>query len=313
FKANTLRDAFNELNVSLPQEKIMEAESALESESGNILGDWEYSQLTKQRLIDLYRQLDPASHFENFVFPGEDLAEFVRARSKIVGPIKRILEQLRTLKTTNDEIDAQESGYVDIPTAIQVVASESSRNDVFIREEIEKKSEAWAILIDTSKSLETSVGEVKEVAICLSEVANDLIPNSNSWACYAFNENLCILKDFGEIYRSSTKGRIGGLANGLKTYLPDAIRMAAQRLSKTGEDVKVMVVASDGFPLGYEGIDQELMRTVDYVNKSGILMIGLGIGSSEIKNAFRSNCVVNGPYDLMKNFVRTYQEISSSF
>lgn len=313
FKANTLRDAFNELNVSLPQEKIMEAESALEGESGNILGDWEYSQLTKQRLIDLYRQLDPTSHFENFVFPGEDLAEFMRARAKIVGPIKRILEQLRTLKTTNDEVDAQESGYVDIPTAIQVVASESSRNDVFIREEIEKKSEAWAILIDTSKSLENSVGEVKEVAICLSEVANDLIPNSNSWACYAFNENLYILKDFGEIYRSSTKGRIGGLANGLKTYLPDAIRMAAQRLSKTGEDVKVMVVASDGFPLGYEGIDQELMKTVDYVNKSGILMIGLGIGSSEIKNAFRSNCVVNGPYDLMKNFVRTYQEISSSF
>ena len=313
FKANTLRDAFNELKVSLPEDKIGENEHALEAEATNILGDWEYSQLTKQRLIDLYRQLDPSSHFENFIFPGEDLAEFMRTRSKLVGPIKRILEQLRMLKSTNDEIAAQESGYVDIPAAIQVVASESSRNDVFIRDEIDKKSEAWAILLDSSKSLENSAGEVKEVAVCLTEVANDLIPNSSSWACYAFNENLYILKDFNEFYRSSSKGRIGGLTSGIKTYLPDAIRLAAQRLSKTGEDVKVMLVASDGFPLGYEGIDEELVRAIEQVSKSGILMIGLGIGSSAIKNYFRSNCDVNGPYDLMKHFVKTYYEISSSF
>ncbi len=313
FKANSLRDAFNELSVSLPQDKIRENEHALESEAGNILGDWEYSQLTKQRLIDLYRRLDPGSHFENFIFPSEDLAEFMRTRSNLVGPIKRILEQLRTLKTTNDEIAAQESGYVDIPAAIQVVASESSRNDVFIRDELEKKSEAWAILIDSSKSLENSAGEVKEVAVCLAEIANDLISNSSSWACYAFNENLYVLKDFTEFYRSSSKGRIGGLTSGLKTYLPDAIRLAARRLSKTGEDVKVMLVASDGFPLGYEGIDEELVKAIEEVSKSGILMIGLGIGSSTIKNYFRSNCVANGPYDLMKHFVKTYYEISSSF
>ncbi|MGI0079001.1 MAG: VWA domain-containing protein [Nitrososphaerales archaeon] len=313
FKANCLRDAFNELNVNLPEEKIRENEHTLEQEASNILGDWEYSLLTKQRLIDLYRQLDPASHFENFIFPSEDLAEFMRTRLRLVGPIKRILEQLRTLKTTNDEVAAQESGYVDIPAAIQVIASESSRNDVFIRDEISKKSEAWAILIDSSKSLENSAGEVREVAVCLTEVANDMISNSSSWACYAFNENLYILKDFTEFYRNSSKGRIGGLTSGLKTYLPDAIRLAAHRLSKTAEDVKVMLVASDGFPLGYEGIDEELAKAIEEVSKSGILMIGLGIGSSTIKKYFRSNCVVNGPYDLMKHFVKTYYELSSSF
>ena len=66
--------------------------------------------------------------------------------------------------------------------------------------------------------------------MCLAEVAKDLIPNHNSWACYAFNENLYIVKDFTEIYGMRTKSRIGGLGSGLKTYLPDALRLAANRL-----------------------------------------------------------------------------------
>ncbi len=312
-KANVLRDAFNELNVSLPQVKITEMERSLEGEAGNILGDWEYTLLTKRRLVELYKQADSTLHFENYVFPSEDYAEFVRTRSKFIGPIKRILEQLRMLKTTNDEVSGQESGYVDIPEAIQVVASESNRNDVFVRDEISKKSEAWAILIDSSKSLENSAADVKDIAVCLSEVANEMIPNSSSWGCYAFNENLYVLKDFSEFYRNSSKGRIGGLSTGLKTYLPDAIRIAAHRLSATGEEIKVMLVASDGFPLGYESIDEELVKSIELVSKAGIQLVGLGIGSSAIQEYFRSNCIANTPYDLMKHFVKTYYELASSF
>jgi hypothetical protein len=311
-KASVLRDAFNELNVNLSQEKISETEKSLEGEAGNILGDWEYSLLTKRRLVELYKQ-DRNLRFENYIFPSEDYAEFVRTRSKFVGPIKRILEQLRVLKTTNDEVNSQESGYVDMPEAIQVVASKSSRNDVFVRDEISKKSEAWAILIDSSKSLENAAADVKDIAVCLSEVANDMIPNSSSWGCYAFNENMYILKDFSEFYRNSCKGRIGGLSTGLKTYLPDAIRLAGHRLSATGEEIKVMLVASDGFPLGYENIDEELVKSIEFVSKAGIQLVGIGIGSSAIQKYFRSNCVANSPYDLMKHFVKTYYEIASSF
>ena len=74
-----------------------------------------------------------------------------------------------------------------------------------------------------------------------------------------------------------------------------------------------MLVISDGFPLGYDGIDDELIETIDKINKSGIQLIGMGIGSSSMKQYFRTNFPVTSAFDLMKNFVKTYIELSSSF
>jgi len=309
-EGDSLALAFQELSSEAPREA---EDRATEIESQTILTDWEYSLSVRQRLVEMYTELDPTSHFERIAFPGEDYAEFVRTRSKFIGPIRRVLDHLRMVRSSIDEVQGMESGYVDVPTAIQVVASGSARNDVFIREEFEKKSESWAILVDSSKSLESVNAQVKEILVCLAEVARDLIPNPAAWACYAFNENLYIVKDFSELYSNSVKGRIGSLSSGLKTYLPDALRIAANRLSRTTEDVKVLLVASDGFPLGYEAIDEELIRAIEQITKSGIQLIGLGVGSSSIRQYFRSNCVVNHPYDLMKHFVKAYMELSGSF
>jgi hypothetical protein len=312
-KVAAMRDSFSELSISLPGNKIRENDAILQNEGNGILGDWEYQLMHKQRLIDLYKTLDSKTHFEEFAFPNEDYAEFVRTRTGLIGPIRRILDQLRTLHHVSDEVSAKESGYIDIPIAIQVIASKTDRNDVFVQDEIVKKSEAWAILIDSSKSLETLKGQVRDISVCLAEVARDLIPNQNSWAMYSFNERMFIVKDFNEIYGNQTKGRIGGLANGIKTLLPDAIRIASKRLDRTNEALKVLLVASDGFPLGYEGIDRDLVESIQKARTMGIELIGLGVGSSLISKYFRSNCVIEGPYDLMNHFVKSYVELSSTF
>ena len=230
----------------------------------------------------------------------------------MIGPIRLILDQLRNVKSALDDNVAR-SGNLDLSKAIQVIATRSNDTDVFQREENETKSEAWAILIDSSKSLETFARDVQEIVVCLAEVAKDLIPSHNSWACYSFNENLYIVKDFSEIYGMRTKSRIGGLDSGLKTYLPDALRLAANRIKNATEEIKVLLVASDGFPLGYEGIDEELVETIEQINKSGIQLIGMGVGSSSIKKYFRSNCQISSPFDLMKQFVKIYIELSTSF
>ena len=83
-----------------------------------------------------------------------------------------------------------------------------------------------------------------------------------------------------------TKSRIGGLGSGLKTYLPDALRLAANRLKTAQEEIKVLLVASDGFPLGYEGIDEDLVQAIQQINKSGIQLIGMGIGVPRSRNTF---------------------------
>ncbi len=311
-KTTAMQDALAELSITAPGNKIRAEESTLQAEGNATLGDWEYSMIQKQRLIDLYKALDPKTHFEEFAFPVEDYAEFVRTRSRLIGPIRRVLDQLRIVRNVADDIDMKESGYVDVPIAIQVIASKSDRRDVFIQEETEKKSEAWGILIDSSKSLETLKGQVRDIAVCLSEVARDLIPDQSSWAVYSFNERMYIIKDFSEIYGSQAKSRIGGLGNGVKTYLPDAVRIASKRLAKSHEQLKVLLVASDGFPLGYEGIDKDLVQAIETANHAGIELIGLGVGSSLISKYFRSNCLIEGPFDLMNHFVKTYVELSSS-
>ena len=310
---SVLKEASAEFSLRLSREEIVESERLTDAESQNVITSWEYSLSTMKKLAELHKSLDPKTHFEGFLFPNEDYTEFARSRSKLMGPIRLVLDRLKMVRFTADETQGKESGYVDVPIAIQVVASQSERNDVFIQEENELRSEAWAIVIDSSKSLETFQSEVRDIAVCLTEVAKDLIPNPASWACYSFNENLFIIKDFTEIYGNAVKGRVGGLSSGLKTYLPDALRIAASRLKTAAEDVKVMLIISDGFPLGYEGIDAELIDTVDHIRKSGIQLIGMGIGSSAMKKYFRTTFSVSSPFDLMKNFVKTYIELSSSF
>lgn len=310
--AFSLSDSLNELSVSLSEADVRENDATLGNEGNGIISDWEYSLVGRQRLVDLFREQDPQTHFEEFTFPNEDYAEFVRTRTRLIGPIRRVLDQLRMVKNVSDEVNMKESGYVDIPIAIQVVASESDRSDVFLQEEVEKKSEAWAILIDSSKSLETLKGEARDIAVCLAEVARDLIPNQGSWAIYSFDERMYIVKDFNEIYGTTSKGRIGGMRNGIKTYLPDAIRVATKRLAKSAESMKVLLVASDGFPLGYDGIEQNLLDAIEKANRAGIQLIGLGVGSSLITKYFRSNCVIDGPFDLMNHFVRTYYELAGA-
>ena len=82
----------------------------------------------------------------------------------------------------------------------------------------------------------------------------------------------------------------------MKTLLPDAMRLAARRLLVGPEEVKVMLVVSDGYPLGYPNIDKEMIKTMEWVASSGILLVGLGIGSSAIKKYFKSNLVVEETY-----------------
>lgn len=187
---------------------------------------------------------------EDFAFPKEDYAEFQRRRELLSSPIRRIMHQLRLLKNVSGEDFKQESGFVDLQEAIQVIASKSQRTDIFVREELQTREDTWSILIDASHSLNMFKGEVQGIALCLAEVAKTLILNQNSWGMYAFNNNFYIIKDFSERYDAHVRARIGGLTHGGFTYLPDAVLLAAKALTGRLEEARVLVVVSDFFPAG---------------------------------------------------------------
>jgi len=283
-----------------------------EGEAHRAIASWLERESVDVKILKVYMDAGKNTQFEDFTFPTEDYAEFQRRKELLGSPVRRILHQLRLLKNISGEDFKQESGFVDLQEAIQVIASKSQRTDIFVREELQTREDAWSILIDASHSLNMFKGEVRGIAICLAEVARLLILNQNSWGMYAFNNKFYIIKDFSERYDARVRARIGGLTHGGFTYLPDAILLAAQAFKGRLEESKVLIVVSDFFPAGYEDAEEKLKEAIKKVERMGIGIIGIGVNSSAVKRYIRTSCVVENPYDLIKKFTRAFIEFSAS-
>lgn len=283
-----------------------------ESEPLQALNAWLERENSKLKILKGYIEIGKETKFEDFEFPTEDYVEFQRRREILGGPVRRILYRLRLLKNVGGEDFRQESGFVDLQEAIQVIASKSQRTDIFSREELQTREDAWSILIDASHSLSMFKGEVRGIALCLAEVAKQLILDQNSWGMYAFNTKFYVIKDFSEKFDTRVRARIGGLSHGGLTYLPDAILLAAQALTKRLEEARVLVVVSDFFPAGYEGAEEKLKENIKKIERMGVGIIGIGVNSRAVKQYIRNSCVVENPFDLMKKFTKAFMEYSSS-
>jgi len=273
---------------------------------------WQERENSQRKILKGYIETGKDTQFEDFIFPTEDYAEFQRRRELLSSPIRRIMHQLRLLKNVSGEDFKQESGFVDLQEAIQVIASKSQRTDIFVREELQTREDTWSILIDASHSLNMFKGEVRGIALCLAEVAKTLILNQNSWGMYAFNNKFYIIKDFSERYDAHIRARIGGLTHGGFTYLPDAVLLAAKALTGRLEEARVLVVVSDFFPAGYEGAEEKLKENIKKIERMGIGIIGIGVNSTAVRRYIRTNCVVENPFDLMKKFTKAFIEYSTS-
>ena len=260
-----------------------------------------------------YESLAATTRLEGVEIPQGDYGMFLRVKSALSGPISNVKNQLRQVRNVLDETGGHEGGQLDLPEAMQVVASKARRSDVFVRLENVHKEEAWAIMIDASKSISSFSHEVKGIATCLGEVANDLVSKPDQWAMYSFNNTFEIVKDFEEDYAITTKARLGALTQRNMTLLPDAMRVVQGALASKSADIRILVLVSDGFPTGYEGIGKKLVETIKEISRSGTLLIGVGINSSEIEEYFTVHCVLDSPYQMMKTFVKAYLELSSMF
>jgi hypothetical protein len=295
------------------EQKLKSALQSLDGSDANLaLTAWLEREKSQIKILNSYRESGKETEFEDFSFPVEDYAEFQRRREILSSPIRRILHQLRLLKNISGEDFKQESGFVDLQEAIQVIASKSQRTDIFVREELQTREDAWSILIDASHSLNMFRGEVRGIALCLAEVARMLILNQNSWGMYAFNNKFYIIKDFSEKYDARVRARIGGLTHGGFTFLPDAILLAAQALTRRLEEARVLVVVSDFFPTGYDDAEERLKDNIKKVERMGVGIIGIGVNSTAVKRYIRTYCVVEDPFDLMKKFTKAFIEYSAS-
>jgi hypothetical protein len=309
-----LAEAFTALNPEVRDEGQLRTalQSLTESDAQQALTMWQEHENSKLKILKNYVEIGKDTRFEDFEFPTEDYVEFQRRREILSSPIRRILYRLRLLRNVGGEDFRQESGDVDLQEAIQVIASKSQRTDIFAREELQTREDAWSILIDASHSLNMFKGEVRGVALCLAEVAKMLILDQNCWGMYAFNNKFYVVKDFSERFDAHVRARIGGLSHGGLTYLPDAVLLAAQALTKRLEEARVLVIVSDFFPAGYENAEEKLKENVRKIERMGVGIIGIGVNSRAVRQYVRSSCVVEGPYDLMKKFTKAFTEYSTS-
>jgi len=302
----TLRNTVNEIKQRLGLQINNINYEALKSEASQNLWDWMMKEKTSRKILSKYREIGQNTRFKDFVFPEHDYAEFLRRRSVHSKTIRRITNRLALYYNIAGEDFRKEAGIIDLQEAIQVIASQQQRSDIFQEDTLRYRAQAWSILVDVSLSLESFAGEVKDVILCLTEVSRKLFHDNRSLGVFAFDDKFYIIKDFMENHNRTVCARIGGIRHSGMTYLADGIKMATESLKRRYEESKILIVVSDGFPMGYRGAAEDAKEQVNAALRSGINVIGIGIDNRRIKDYFPIHCIVRTPYELMKKFVDTF-------
>ncbi|MCI0559113.1 MAG: VWA domain-containing protein [Nitrososphaera sp.] len=259
-----------------------------------------------QKLIQATRHVN----FNDVMFPVCDYVGFSKLHAELSPDIRKTSDRARMVKNAFDENTFQEVGSIDLQLAIQSIASQSKRNDIFTKDEELLKDESWMILIDSSQSLGGSVNDLRAVSICLAETAHSIL-GSNPWGMFAFSDELYCLKDFTERYDNQIKGRIGGLKVGGLSHIPDAIRACSNLVKAHSKDRNFMILVSDGVPSGYSNVEGEFGVAVKELRAHGIALIAIGIGSRSIKKTVRNARIIERPQDIAKEFTELYMSLSN--
>ncbi|MCX8153504.1 MAG: hypothetical protein N3E52_03615 [Candidatus Bathyarchaeota archaeon] len=272
----------------------------------------QHQKAKKEKILARIKQYTAWTRFKQVCFPEEDYTQYLRARTLIQGSSKRLLDSLRVAQNTLDDDYGKDIGQLDLPSVIQAIASKKPATDVFFKEEYLKQSFAWSIVFDTSASMQVKGEYARALLICVAEAAKELLMDPGSWSLYGFNDKFYILKDSSEAYNRQVRARIGGLKFEGLSFLPDAVRVAGQVLTKRFEEQRVLVVISDGYPYGYANIHPALASTVNRLQKQGVIVIGIGVETEKMSTLFKLNAAINTQKDLIKRFAKIYTEASAA-
>jgi nitric oxide reductase activation protein len=94
--------------------------------------------------------------------------------------------------------------------------------------------------------------------------------------------------------------------------MPEAIQFAGNVLGKRFDEQRFLIVISDGWPYGYENIDDKLSKTINALQKKGVIIIGVGVETDKMKDFFKLNSVILDAKDLIKDFARIYVNASTT-
>jgi len=275
---------------------------AAEAEAQQVFESFFIEKEKQGKMLARYEDFLLASRFKSMGFPPDDYTEYLRAKARAKRETNKLTERLITATNAFMEDIRKKFGVVNLADAIQVIASKSDRTDVFLLEEQIEKDYAWAILIDSSVSMRHIRDYTLDMAVALTESASKVLLDVTSWGVFAFNDRFHIIKDFPEQYNTRVRSRLGGLRFEGTTYLPDAIEITGRILARQKEELKIMIVISDGWPYGYPNIYTAATEAVRRMEGASMAMIGIGAQSGRMEFIFNSNVTAFNMKDFVNRF-----------
>ena len=249
-----------------------------------LLGETWIKEITKRRrLLKKYKQLSRDLRFDEIEYAQENFSEFLRLNSETSDMVKKIKSRLKMVSNIIDSPQDDDMGMLDMQKAIQAIASQNPDISVFEQDEARRTSESWAIILDSSASMQGQFHDLKKFTLCLSEAAEEINNNSGNWSLTAFNNNFYVVKDSAESYNQQTKSRFGGIESKGLSFIPDAIILTARTLQQDPNEKKYIFLVSDGVTLGYNDADTYFKEAIDVAKSAGVNVIGIGIKDSRSK------------------------------
>jgi Mg-chelatase subunit ChlD len=307
-----LRKSLETLCGAAPLEDGAFWEKAQEVEALQAFDSEQHHKLKREKILGRISQCIEGTKFKSVDFPDEDYTQYLRARTLLQGGSRRLLDSLRVAQDALDEDPGQEMGQLDMAAVIQAIASKKPATDVFMKDEYLSKSFAWSILFDASASMQVKGENARAMVICVAEATKELLMDPGSWTLFAFSDKFYVLKDSTEAYTRQVRARIGGLKFGGLTYMPDAVQVAGQILSRRYDEQRILVVISDGQPYGYADMPDALAEVISQLVKKDVIVIGVGVETEAMENFFRLHAAVYDQKDLIKRFSRIFTTASAA-
>jgi len=232
--------------------------------------EWDYVQKAYRRRWCRLREkrveaADPARVEEIYARFG-NLIQSVRRQFQRIRP--DVMETVRRVEW-GDEIDLSAL----IQSVVDRKLGADPSDHIFIRKEKRLRRVTTVLLMDMSASTDERVpcaagegeddapGEKKIIDIereSLVVMMEALEALDDEYAVYGFSGygrgqvDFYAIKDFGDPYSDTLKGRVGGLEPKQSTRMGPAIRHAVSKLRKCESDQRLLILLSDGFPQDHD-------------------------------------------------------------
>ncbi len=273
---------------------------------------WVTEKYTRDKWLRGYQKFAQNSNFDEIIISPDNYGEFLRISEDVSGDLMRVRNTIRAFSNILDSPYLEERGQLDLPAAVQRVASQNEAIRYYEQDVPGLETDNWVLIMDSSASMKFKSDKMKKFALCLSDAAERINDGGGTWGMYSFNNNFIIVKDHNEKFNQQIKARLGGIKNQGLSFIPDAIEMGTRILIRDRRTTqKYLIVMSDYQSLGYDNIDHDLRRSLQYAKRNRVNVIGIGVPDN-LKKYFTLALADDDLKKSMIKFLSSYVYLSES-